>query len=150
MSDGHDGHHDDAPVRIEPGSEDERILNSVLHPGGEHHADRFFFWIFIWLAIITVAELFVTVVEMVALNRFLLIGLGVLKFALVVMYDATGVRQAAGKQAKVLNQILRELFTGQPVSEEELKELIGHTPTEVYVGALVGVLYTVLWYQLSP
>ena len=70
-------------------------------------------------------------------------------FALVVMYDATGVRQAAGNQAKVLNQILRELFTGQPVSEEELKELIGHTPTEVYIGALVGVLYTVLWFQLG-
>ena len=86
MSDGHDGHHDEAPVRIERGSEDERILNSVLHPGGEHHADRFFFWIFIWLAIITVAELFVTVVEMVALNRFLLIVLGVAKFAMVVMY----------------------------------------------------------------
>lgn len=68
-------------------------------------------------------------------------------FALIVMYDATGVRQAAGKQAKVLNQILRELFTGQPVSEEELKELIGHTPIEVLVGALVGVLYTVLWFQ---
>ena len=73
-------------MRIERGSEDERILNSVLHPGGEHHADRFFFWIFIWLAIITVAELFVTVVEMVALNRFLLIVLGVAKFAMVVMY----------------------------------------------------------------
>ena len=86
MSDGQHGHHDEAPVRIEPGSEDERILNSVLHPGGEHHADRFFFWIFIWLAIITVAELFVTVVEMVALNRFLLIVLGVAKFAMVVMY----------------------------------------------------------------
>lgn len=70
-------------------------------------------------------------------------------FALVVMYDATGVRQAAGKQAKVLNQILRELFTGQPVSEEELKELIGHSPTEVYVGALIGILYTVLWFQLA-
>ena len=68
-------------------------------------------------------------------------------FALIVMYDASGVRQAAGKQAKVLNQILRELFTGQPVSEEELKELIGHSPTEVYVGALFGVLYTVLWFQ---
>ena len=65
------------------------------------------------------------------------------------MYDATGVRRAAGKQAEVLNQILRELFTGQPVSEEELKELIGHSPTEVYVGALIGVLYTVLWFQLS-
>ena len=71
-------------------------------------------------------------------------------FALIVMYDATGVRQAAGKQAVVLNQILRELFSGQPVSEEELKELIGHSPTEVYVGALIGVLYTVLWFQLAP
>lgn len=70
-------------------------------------------------------------------------------FALVVMYDATGVRQAAGKQAKVLNQILRELFTGQPVSEEELKELIGHSPTEVYVGALIGILYTVLWFYFA-
>ncbi len=70
-------------------------------------------------------------------------------FAVIVMYDATGVRQSVGKQAKVLNQILQELFTGQPVSEEELKELIGHTPTEVYVGALVGVLYTVLWFQFS-
>ncbi len=69
-------------------------------------------------------------------------------FAVIIMYDATGVRQATGKQAKVLNQILRELFAGHPVSEEELKELIGHTPTEVYVGALVGILSTVLWFQL--
>ena len=73
-----------------------------------------------------------------------------LVFALIVMYDATGVRQAAGKQAKVLNQILRELFSGQPVSEEELKEFIGHSPIEVYVGALVGVLYTALWFQFAP
>jgi uncharacterized protein len=66
-------------------------------------------------------------------------------FAFVVMYDATGVRQAAGKQAKVLNQIIRELFSGQPVSEEELKELIGHTPFEVFVGAAIGILYTLTW-----
>ncbi len=69
-------------------------------------------------------------------------------FAFIVMYDATGVRQAAGKQAKVLNQILRELFTGQPVSEEELKELIGHTPVEVFVGAAIGILYTAIWFEL--
>lgn len=67
-------------------------------------------------------------------------------FAVIVMYDATGVRQAAGKQAKVLNQIIRELFTGQPVSEEELKELIGHTSVEVIVGALVGIAYTFSWF----
>ncbi len=70
-------------------------------------------------------------------------------FAVIVMYDATGVRQAAGKQAKVLNQIIRELFTGQPVSDEELKELIGHTPVEVVVGAAVGIVYAVVWFELS-
>jgi len=68
-------------------------------------------------------------------------------FAVIVMYDATGVRQAAGKQAKVLNQIIRELFTGQPVSEEELKELIGHTSIEVIVGALIGIGYTFIWFS---
>lgn len=67
--------------------------------------------------------------------------------AFIVMYDATGVRQAAGKQAKVLNQIIRELFSGQPVSEEELKELIGHTPVEVFVGAAIGILYSIIWFE---
>lgn len=70
-------------------------------------------------------------------------------FAFIVMYDAAGVRQSAGKQAKVLNQIIRELFMGQPVSEEELKELIGHTPVEVFVGALIGILSTVLWFEFG-
>lgn len=68
--------------------------------------------------------------------------------ALIVMYDAAGVRQSAGKQARVLNQILRELFSGQPVSEQELKELIGHTPFEVFVGALVGIFYAAFWFQV--
>ncbi len=70
-------------------------------------------------------------------------------FAVIVMYDASGVRQAAGKQAKVLNQIVRELFSGQPVGEEELKELLGHTPVEVIVGALVGISYTLGWFALA-
>lgn len=61
--------------------------------------------------------------------------------AVIVMYDATGVRQQSGKHARVLNQILRELFSGQPISEEELKELLGHTSIEVLVGALLGILY---------
>ncbi|MEZ4865255.1 MAG: divergent PAP2 family protein [Caldilineaceae bacterium] len=60
----------------------------------------------------------------------------------IVMYDATGVRQQSGKHARVLNQILRELFSGQPISEEELKELLGHTAFEVLVGALVSIAYT--------
>ena len=64
--------------------------------------------------------------------------------AVIVMYDATGVRQQSGKHAKVLNQILRELFSGQPISEEELKELLGHTGFEVLVGALLAIAYTSL------
>ncbi len=63
-------------------------------------------------------------------------------FAVIVMYDASGVRQAAGNQARVLNQILRELFSGKPLSEVKLKELIGHTWMEVIVGAIVGIVFT--------
>jgi acid phosphatase family membrane protein YuiD len=50
-------------------------------------------------------------------------------FAVIVMYDAAGVRQAAGKQAKILNQIIDELFREKPeFNEDRLKELLGHTP----------------------
>jgi acid phosphatase family membrane protein YuiD len=61
--------------------------------------------------------------------------------SLIVMYDARGVRQESGKQAKVLNQLMREFFSGRPrpISEEELKELLGHTSVEVVVGALLGI-----------
>jgi acid phosphatase family membrane protein YuiD len=68
--------------------------------------------------------------------------------AVIVMYDARGVRQESGKQARVLNQIVREFFRGQPIGEKELKELLGHTGTEVLVGAIVGVAYSLtclLW-----
>jgi acid phosphatase family membrane protein YuiD len=60
--------------------------------------------------------------------------------AIVVMYDAAGIRQAAGKQAAKINLIVEELLTGHPLNEERLRELLGHTPLQVTVGALVGVL----------
>lgn len=59
--------------------------------------------------------------------------------ALVVLYDAAGVRRAASMQANVLNQILTELFRGRPIAQTRLRELIGHTPFEVLVGAALGV-----------
>ncbi len=62
-------------------------------------------------------------------------------FAIVVMYDATGVRRAASTQARILNQMIDELFQGHPISEERLRELLGHTPVEVIVGAAIGVLF---------
>jgi uncharacterized protein len=64
--------------------------------------------------------------------------------ALIVMYDARGVRQESGQHARVLNHIVRELFSGHAISERELKELLGHTTIEVFVGALVGIVYTIL------
>lgn len=61
-------------------------------------------------------------------------------FATIVMYDAAGVRRAAGKQARVLNKIINELAANKPLREEYLKELLGHTPFEVIVGALLGIV----------
>jgi acid phosphatase family membrane protein YuiD len=61
-------------------------------------------------------------------------------FAIIVMYDAAGVRQAAGKQARILNQILDEfLQDNHQFNEERLKELLGHTPFQVFVGLALGV-----------
>ncbi|SHE90591.1 divergent PAP2 family protein [Desulforamulus putei] len=62
-------------------------------------------------------------------------------FSVIVMYDAMGVRRAAGIHAKILNQILEEMGRqdGQQ-NVKALKELIGHTPSEVAVGALIGVM----------
>ena len=60
-------------------------------------------------------------------------------FAVIVMYDAAGVRQAAGKQARILNQIIDELFAGKEFNEERLKELLGHTPFQVIVGLALGI-----------
>ena len=61
--------------------------------------------------------------------------------ALIVMYDATGVRRETGRQATVINQILQDvLINGKPISDAELKELVGHKPIEVAGGALVGLV----------
>lgn len=61
-------------------------------------------------------------------------------FAIIVMYDAAGVRQAAGLQARILNQILDELFQeDHHLSQDRLKELLGHTPVQVIAGFCLGV-----------
>ena len=62
-------------------------------------------------------------------------------FAMIVMYDAAGVRRETGTQAAVINQILKDvLINGKQISDEELKELVGHTPIQVSAGALLGIL----------
>lgn len=70
-------------------------------------------------------------------------------FALVVMYDAIGVRQEAGKQAKVLNDMIDIfLHMGKDMDiEKQLKEFIGHTPLQVLAGAILGIV-TAYWVML--
>lgn len=63
-----------------------------------------------------------------------------LVFTSVVMYDATGVRRETGRQATIINRILDTvLVKGKPISDVELKELVGHKPIEVACGALLGI-----------
>lgn len=65
-------------------------------------------------------------------------------FSFIVMYDAAGVRRAAGKQAKLLNKIVETPgLTGLEVSER-LVEVLGHTPVQVIVGAAIGVVVGLL------
>ena len=60
--------------------------------------------------------------------------------AMIVIYDAIGVRRQAGDHARVLNLMIDELLTGHPLAEKELKEVLGHTPREVVGGVLLGLV----------
>lgn len=60
-------------------------------------------------------------------------------FAIVVMFDAQGVRRSAGRQARILNKITEDIYWRGRIEESRLRELIGHTPTEVIVGLVLGV-----------
>ncbi len=76
-------------------------------------------------------------------------------FAIIVMFDATGVRREAGEQATVLNQLIADFqklveeakeWPDKPSQEKrkELKELLGHKPIEVFFGGLTGIFLTIL------
>ena len=61
-------------------------------------------------------------------------------FSFVVMYDAAGIRRAAGKQAKLLNKLIETPGLSSVQVSEKLVEVLGHTPTQVFVGALIGII----------
>jgi len=67
-------------------------------------------------------------------------------FALIVMTDAQGVRQAAGKQAEVLNRIINDLYAKKGLKLEHVKELLGHTSLEVFAGMLLGIAVAVAFH----
>ena len=80
-------------------------------------------------------------------------GLGSFEFAvsaivaIIVMYDARGVRLETGKQAQVLNEVMEILqLMGKEMSyEDKLKEFVGHTPVQVVVGALLGIVIALIY-----
>lgn len=65
-------------------------------------------------------------------------------FAGVVMYDAAGVRLAVSRQARILNLMVDDFFHERGLREERLRELIGHTPIQVFAGAIIGILIGIL------
>lgn len=65
-------------------------------------------------------------------------------FSLIVMYDAAGLRRAAGRQATILNRLL-EGHQDRELRDRRLLELLGHTPFEVLVGAALGVAFALAW-----
>ena len=66
-------------------------------------------------------------------------------FAMVTMFDAQGVRRSTGKQAALLNKILDDIYWRGKIEEDKLKELIGHTPIEVFMGSIIGILLAIIF-----
>lgn len=67
-------------------------------------------------------------------------------FALIAMFDAQTWRRSVGIQARILNNIMEDVYAGRKVKEERLRELIGHTPIEVLIGAIMGILVAFIFY----
>ena len=67
--------------------------------------------------------------------------------AVVVIYDATGIRRQAGKHAHLINKMITELASGHPLKQEQLREALGHTPLEAIAGTVLGILVAqVVWW----
>lgn len=60
--------------------------------------------------------------------------------AMVVVYDATGIRRQAGKHAELINAMINDLASGHPLKEEQLREVLGHTPIEAFAGVVLGIV----------
>ena len=66
-------------------------------------------------------------------------------FSMIIMYDASGVRRAVGKQAVILNKIVDDLHHKKHIEHKMLKELVGHTPIEVFFGAILGIITALIF-----
>lgn len=69
--------------------------------------------------------------------------------SIIVMYDAAGVRRQTGEQSRVLNNLINDLLDDKPeYFQKNLKELVGHTPFQVFCGAVLGIVVAFLYYFL--
>ena len=68
-------------------------------------------------------------------------------FSFLVIYDAGGLRRAAGRQASLLNKIVDEIYESGKFSEKKLVELLGHTPVEIILGIIYGIFFTMGIYR---
>lgn len=66
-------------------------------------------------------------------------------FAAIIILDAQGFRRASGEQAEILNMIVDDIYWKGQIKEGRLKELLGHTPIEVFIGALLGILVAIVY-----
>ena len=67
--------------------------------------------------------------------------------AFIIMFDAQGVRRQSGHQAEALNQIIEDIYLNKGIQQERLKELLGHTPVQVFTGAAIGILVALFCYR---
>ncbi len=70
--------------------------------------------------------------------------------SMIVVYDAAGVRRQAGYHAQKINLLFEELFSGHPISQERLKEVLSHTPRQVLGGIVLGTIIALVVYGLLP
>jgi acid phosphatase family membrane protein YuiD len=69
--------------------------------------------------------------------------------ALVVIYDATGIRRQAGQHATIINTIIKDFLEGHPArSQEKLREVLGHSPLEAFIGTVLGIAVSQIVYRL--
>jgi acid phosphatase family membrane protein YuiD len=68
--------------------------------------------------------------------------------SMIVIYDATGIRRQAGKHAELINAMINDLASGNPLKEEQLREVLGHTPLEALGGILLGLIVAQLTWML--
>jgi hypothetical protein len=68
-------------------------------------------------------------------------------FAFIIMFDAQGARRQSGHQAEALNKIIEDIYLNKGIQQERLRELLGHTPVEVFIGGAIGILVAFFCYR---